>query len=391
VNIYLLSQHNIGLGHLNRTALLAGELGNLPGACVFHFSCGPSPGIINPNRNVEFIELPSLVVKNLSNPALTSLERGKTKKKIEKDRREIVLRSFRRNQPDLFITEFFPFSPHRLDGTVMPLLEFIKKKHPECGVICSVRDIPLCHGEKLTSRKIRHISSVLKTYYDLILVHSDYSVIKVEDIRGYQALRSICPIEYTGYIARPTRPSPTTRRKTGLTRILVTVGGGRDGHRIIESALRAARLKPEYLFDIVCGPLMPEKKIDCIRAFSQRLMNVRIFPFLRELKDAVPQYDLLICAGGYNTVVEAVANRKRCISIPRRGSYEQKKRVNLFSKRNLLWSIADSRLTAKNLSKLIEEALYSRLKPRFPIDMDGLRKTTSAIRDRFPAQYPKEA
>jgi predicted glycosyltransferase len=350
VNIYLLSQHNIGLGHLNRTALLAGELGNLPGACVFHFSCGPSPGIINPNRNVEFIELPSLVVKNLSNPALTSLERGKTKKKIEKDRREIVLRSFRRNQPDLFITEFFPFSPHRLDGTVMPLLEFIKKKHPECGVICSVRDI-----------------------------------------RGYQALRSICPIEYTGYIARPTRPSPTTRRKTGLTRILVTVGGGRDGHRIIESALRAARLKPEYLFDIVCGPLMPEKKIDCIRAFSQRLMNVRIFPFLRELKDAVPQYDLLICAGGYNTVVEAVANRKRCISIPRRGSYEQKKRVNLFSKRNLLWSIADSRLTAKNLSKLIEEALYSRLKPRFPIDMDGLRKTTSAIRDRFPAQYPKEA
>ncbi len=131
--------------------------------------------------------------------------------------------------------------------------------------------------------------------------------------------------------------------------------------------------------------------MDGIKAFSQPLMNVRVFPFLQELKDAFPQYDLLICAGGYNTIVEAVANQKRCISIPRRGSYEQKKRVNLFSKRNLLRSVADSQVTAKNLSDLIEKALGSRLKPRFPLDMDGLRKTASAIRDRFLAQYPKEA
>ena len=55
--------------------------------------------------------------------------------------------------PALFITEFFPFSPHRLDGTVMPILRVIKERYSMCAIVCSSRDIPVCHGESLPPEK----------------------------------------------------------------------------------------------------------------------------------------------------------------------------------------------------------------------------------------------
>ncbi len=188
---------------------------------------------------------------------------------------------------------------------------------------------------------------------------------------------------YTGYIASPGHLASTACRRKGPPRILVTVGGGRDGQRIIYSALRVARLKQDYLFDIVCGPLMEWKKVEFITMRSRKLKNVRVFPYLRELKEAVSQYDLLVCAAGYNTILEAITNRKKCISIPRNSSYEQRKRVSLFSKKNLLWSVADSRLTAKGLVVLIEKALRSSITPSLSLNTDGLRNTTSAIQDLF--------
>ncbi len=48
----------------------------------------------------------------------------------------------------------------------------------------------LCHGEKITSQKVRYISSLISTYYNLVLIRSDSSVLKVDDIRGYKTLNA---------------------------------------------------------------------------------------------------------------------------------------------------------------------------------------------------------
>ena len=200
MNVYLLSQHNLGVGHLSRTSLLAGEIAKIPGASVMHISCGPSTEIVLSQPGVSLVELPPLIVKGLSSTELVPAEEGKKRQEVEKERVSAIKHLLEARPPAMFITEFFPFSPHRLDGTLMPILRFLKREFPECAIVCSSRDIPVCHGERLPAEKVELIGSVLNTYYDLLLVHSDPAVLRLDHIPKLRDLRASCPIVYTGYI-----------------------------------------------------------------------------------------------------------------------------------------------------------------------------------------------
>ena len=377
MNIYLLSQHSLGVGHLSRTSLLAGEIARIPGVSVIHISCGPSTGIVPCQPDVLLVELPPLIVKGLSSIELVSVDEGKTKEEVEKERVQVIETLFGRHPPDVFITEFFPFSPHRLDGTVLPVLRLIKERHPRCIVVCSSRDIPVCHGEALPSEKVAYISSIFDVYYDLLLVHSDPALLKLTDIPKYRGLRLSCPVIYTGYICERRSNAPSRDRADG--RILVTVGGGRDGQRTIDCALKVAGLQRRYRFDIVCGPFMEEGVVDAMSRRVAHLDNVQVHWYVRNLKETIAAYDLVICSGGYNTLIETIVRRKKCISVPRRRSYEQGKRVRVFSRKYLLRSIAESRLTVRSLSRLIDEAFTEDYEPAFRINTEGLKNTVSAI------------
>jgi predicted glycosyltransferase len=377
MNIYLLSQHSLGVGHLSRTSLLAGEIARIPGVSVIHISCGPSTGIVPSQPDVLLVELPPLIVKGLSSIELVPVEQGKTKEEVEKERVGVIETLFRRHPPDMFITEFFPFSPHRLDGTVLPVLRTIKERHPTCTIVCSSRDIPVCHGEALPPEKVASIASIFNAYYDLLLVHSDPALLKLTDIPKYRGLRLSCPVVYTGYICE--RRSTASPRDKADGRILVTVGGGRDGQRTIDCALKVAGLGKGYRFDIVCGPFMEKGTVDAMSRGVAHLENVQVHWYVRNLKETIVGYDLVICSGGYNTLMETIVRRKRCISVPRRGSYEQGKRVKVFSRKQLLRSIAESRLTVRRLSRLIDEAFAEDYEPAFRINTDGLKNTVASI------------
>lgn len=357
MNVYLLSQHSLGVGHLSRTSLLAGEIARMPGVSVVHISCGPATGIIPPKPDVSLVELPPLIVSGLSSTELVPTEAGKTRQDVEKERVRVVEGLMEGYPPAMFITEFFPFSPHRLDGTVMPILRVIKERYPECAIVCSSRDIPVCHGEALPAEKVASISSILNTYYDLLLVHSDPAVLSFTDIPKLRALKLSCPIVYTGYVCERRSTTPQPAAGTGRRRkIIVTVGGGRDGRHLIDCAIRVAARKKEYLFDIVCGPFMEKGVVEKMHRSVAPLANARLHWYVPNLKETIAGYDLVICKGGYNTLMETIVRRRRCISVPRKGSYEQGKRVKVFSAKGLLATVTETRLTAKGLSGLIDEA-----------------------------------
>jgi predicted glycosyltransferase len=381
LNIYLLSQHNLGVGHLSRTSLLAGELAKIEGASVVHLSCGPSTEIVLSQPGVSLVELPSLIVKGPSSSELVPAQAGAKREDVEEVRVNAIKRLLEAHHPAMFITEFFPFSPHRLDGTVMPILRFLKKKFPECAIVCSSRDIPVCHGERLSPEKVAFISSILHAYYDLLLIHSDPAVLRLDHIPRLRAMRISCPVVYTGYIcerrSRAARSAAPDRKK----KILVTIGGGRDGHRLIECAIKTASLKEECMFDIVCGPFMEEGVFAALNRRAGRLANVRLHWHVRNLKEAIAGYDLVICKGGYNTLMETIVRKRRCISVPRKGSYEQQKRVSIFSAKGLLKGHPETGLTAKRLSGLIDEAFASHRLGGFPLNMEGLGRTVSVLQE----------
>ena len=175
MNVYLLSQHNLGVGHLSRTSLLAGEIAKIPGASVMHISCGPSTEIVLSQPGVSLVELPPLIVKGLSSTELVPAEEGKKRQEVEKERVSAIKHLLEARRPAMFITEFFPFSPPRLDGAVMPILRFLKREFPECAIVCSSRTYPCVTAD--SGRKGRPYRLFLNTYYDLLLVHSDPAVL----------------------------------------------------------------------------------------------------------------------------------------------------------------------------------------------------------------------
>ena len=182
---------------------------------------------------------------------------------------------------------------------------------------------------------------------------------------------------YTGYICERRSSASSRDREDG--RILVTVGGGRDGQRTIDCALKVAEIERGYRFDIVCGPFMEKDTVDAMGRRVVHLDNVRVHWYVRNLKETIAGYDLVICSGGYNTLIETIIRRRKCISVPRRGSYEQGKRVRVFSRKHLLRSIAESRLTPRSLSRMIHEAFTEAYEPAFRINTEGLKHTVSFI------------
>jgi predicted glycosyltransferase len=126
---------------------------------------------------------------------------------------------------------------------------------------------------------------------------------------------------------------------------------------------------------------MEKRVVEEIDQSVAPLANTRVHRCVPNLKETIAGYDLVICKGGYNTLMETIVRGRRCISIPRKGSYEQGKRAKVFSARGLLTTLTETRLTAKGLSRLIDEAFYGEHRPPGRINMEGLKHTTSIIWD----------
>lgn len=382
-NIYLISQHNLGVGHLNRCSVLSSALANGikdHKVNIWQISCGQEVRIINKEKNVNFIQLPALTIKNINSTRLTSLC-GQNKKNVDNERVKIIKNLFKRNIPDIFITEFFPFSPYRLKGTLLPILKYIKKHWPSCYIICSSRDIPISFRETINRNKIRHISRIFNAYYDLVLIHSDEKIQSIKNINKFKNLKINCRILYTGYVTKTSRVKINNRARKN--RILTTTGGGRDGYRIINAAINAAELMPYFKFYLVCGPFMPEEEKNKIKKSSASLKNVKVNDYVTNLKNKLKNYDLVICASGYNTLIETINNQRRCISIPRKKSYEQLERAKGFAKIKLLSLIYESDLSGKILSRKIKQLLNKSLPKCNSIDLDGTKNTVIAISKRL--------
>jgi len=93
--------------------------------------------------------------------------------------------------------------------------------------------------------KARHEEKVCKLinkYFDMLLVHSDPSFIRLEKT-FYRVNNLNCQVHYTGYVAQKVPwidCETTTKIKGFLSLILVSVGGERFGHELLEYVVKTA-------------------------------------------------------------------------------------------------------------------------------------------------------
>ena len=161
------TQHLLGIGHLKRAAVLA-RATSAAGADVTLVSGGFPVSDLDIG-GASLVQLPPLRAMDSSFSGLATKDGTPPDTAFLHARRDHLLSVFAQSQPDVLVTEMYPFGRRQLAFELEPLLEAARTSG-HCAVICSVRDI-------LTAKKKRarydEMSDVVLGYYAAVLVHGD--------------------------------------------------------------------------------------------------------------------------------------------------------------------------------------------------------------------------
>ena len=290
--------------------------------------------------------------------------------------------------PDLILVDKKPFGVEdELSGALVALQSSAHKPK----LVLLLRDILDSPEETTRVWRKNGCFEAIEAYYDEVLVVGSPEVFDLR--REYQFPPfAAAKVNFCGYIARePGRvPRAQARRELGVAQaqplVLVTPGGGEDGHSLIAASLAGLAALPAARrprMHIVCGPEMADAQRAAIKDSAAALPQVSLQDFSDDMMSLMAAADVVVAMGGYNTVCELLTLRKRAVVVPRvKPGLEQCIRAERMSALGLLHMLHPSRLTPAALIDAVQTELaaqatlttLSRLK-----SLDGLEHCTAAI------------
>lgn len=331
--IVFVCQYNFGIGHLVRSMCLCEAFKRrMPDARVVLVNGGePLVGI--PTAIDEVVQLPPIRKQTLA----LKIQSGDVDLHLK--RVKVIGDIIRSEEPTHFITEYYPFSPERMHSMIGPHVPCLKSLGT-C-MISSVRDIPVsdCHG--CLTEQVMHVKGLLQDF-DFILHHTDPSICDASQVPKLSEIFANTKVVQTGLVVREGFDSPVPVKDNAL---YVSVGGGRDGIRMLEqirSYIIENSLSQFERVDLVCGPKMSSKdKRDVLAKFQKK--GIRIYFGFHSNVELVAKAKAAITMSGYNSLAEFASVGTRCLMFPRRGSFEQELRAELFATHGLGVAITEQR------------------------------------------------
>jgi predicted glycosyltransferase len=387
-------QNLLGMGHLVRTTELMRELVKTFEVCLIEGGQKVDGFEILPE--VEVIQLPTIQVE-----VFDSLQVGKqlqvvgstmSLEEVKEFRQQKLIEVFDRFQPDVLITEGYPFSKNKaLAFEMVPLLEHVRKSDRPTQVICSLRDIIMVKEFADRAAEEKRRCEFVNHYYDAILLHSDPTIHRLEDnISNADSLT--CPVHYTGYVVQsePDRilldPADLALLNDPAPKIVVSVGGGKLGHDLLTSIIQAAPLiEQETIHRIVifAGPLMDDAKYQELEQLAQGKTNVSLRRFTPSLIAYLDRADLSISLGGYNTTMNILKTGVRSIIYPSDKDREQAIRAEKLEQLGLLKILDKSELEPELLARSIVDYLAEEqnLDFEYLIQLDGAKQASIILQN----------
>jgi predicted glycosyltransferase len=211
--------------------------------------------------------------------------------------RSELLRSIGKGfDPDVIFVDYLPFGQkHELVG----LLEstdavkyFIHRGIPDTS------DAKILVGEDASGRIARSYDRILVT------LPPGFRDVALED--GYCA-DAAKRIEYVGFLAPANTAEPTHALRQ---QVVCSGGGGVNTSSMVESVVLAASQNPTADFTVVLGPRYDGRRV------QPKSDNVTVIEWSGSLWELHQTADIVVCAGGYSTVVEAMRGRADIIILP---------------------------------------------------------------------------
>jgi predicted glycosyltransferase len=296
------------------------------------------------------------------------------------DRQKRLFDLFKKEKPDLFVIELYPFGRKAFRFELDPVIQAIRdQKLCSCGIISSVRDILV---EKADQKK--HEGRALETlnnYFDAVLVHSDPRLIKInETFLRFDEIK--IPVVYTGFIAQIPAPDarPRIRNQLALGKadvlIVASAGGGSVGAPLLESVVKAFHqldtATAKYL-RIYTGPYMAEN--DFANLKSQSSQSIRVEEFSADFISYLAAADLSISMAGYNTSMNILAAGTPALVWPFSQNREQQMRANRLAELGALKVLSDPDLSPERLAKIIDQVLSQKSRAAIDVNLNGAANT----------------
>ena len=339
-------QHLLGIGHLMRACRIAKALCE---TFEVHLVVGGElpPGIAP--EGVRLFRLPAVRAGAQGFGTLVHPDGRLFDDHDKALRRDLLLRCFDDVRPAILLIEAFPFGRRQMRFELLPLLERAAAAPHRPLIACSVRDIL---QDTKPDRQNETADLVLR-YFDLVLVHGDPRLVRLED--SYPAAHRFGDrIAYSGMVG----PGPGQGEAEPEEKfdVVVSVGGGAVGSRLVEAALAARPLttlaRARWL--VLTGP-----NADGAPGRASSDPDVVVRTFVPDLTARLARASISVSQAGYNTVADIVTAGCRAVLVPfaSGGETEQSRRAGLFAARGWAVTIDEASLDPASLATAMDRAM----------------------------------
>ncbi len=375
-------QHLLGIGHLQRSAILARACATA-GLDVTLVSGGtPVPDL--PLGDARFVQLPPTVATDPSFKVLIDADGRPVDDAWKARRRDLLLGLWRTFQPHALVIELYPFGRRLMRFELLPLLEAAKAAAQRPVIVSSARDV--LQDNEDNAARLQKMLEAFERYFDWALVHGDPAFIPFERTFPH-APRIAKHIAYTGYVVDD-RPTDDTNGAgdDGTGEVLVSAGGGAFGGAVLETALRtrARTALADRLWRVRAGVSPTAARIEALQAIAAGSGAGRVIvePNRPDFRRRLRHCALSISQAGYNTLLETLQANARAVMIPYVGrkETEQTLRARLLAERGAIDIVDESALSVDALAAAVDRAITRPRADRVSIDMDGAARSAALLR-----------
>ncbi len=378
--VFAYCHDGVGIGHLARTTAICHRIGrDVPDTSFLIATGTPYVSMFDGIQHADYIKLPALIKAHPNE--YQSKFFALPSDNIMQLRSNMLRDSVRFFDPTIVIVDKAPVG---VCGELLSALEWLREQRPNTRIVFGMRDIEDAPLVTIAQWQQLGVPGKLATLFDEIWVYGMQQIFDVAD--HYQLSTQVREkLQYVGYVTRKVAASSTTVENTPPY-VLVTVGGGTDGESLLQTFLdeAAGQLAQQGIRSVlVAGPDLPTETSLALQDKASSIPLVEWVPYDPNLSQRIRNAALVVSMGGYNTLCEIAANKKRALIVPRmQPRQEQLMRARLWQDLGILEMIEPSQLSPQLLSKRVQFLLNHQSKVNNQVlDLNGLDRVALRFKE----------
>jgi len=342
-------QYLLGIGHVRRSSLIVQALCEQGAHVDVIFGGMPVPSMSFGHATMH--QLTAVKSADAGFSGLVKADGSPFSDEDKQQRKQVLLALCERLQPDLIVTETYPFGRRQMRFELLPLLDWVKSQRNPPILTASIRDIL----QRRAIKREQECVDLVQANYQHVLVHGDEDFYPLE--RSFPFADVIADkVSYSGYVCP--QLAADIDENTRDT-IVVSIGGGSVGKEILSTAI--ALFNTGFAADkqwlLVTGPNM--NSADKAYFKAQQQVNLQVVDLADDFLKALKNAYVSISMAGYNTVMDLLLTKVPAVVVPfeGEGETEQLARSEVLAEGKVLQLVKYHDLNVDTLKTAIENTL----------------------------------